>query len=72
MAVAPRGWGYLGGFCTKRRSPTWRIPANVWCASVLVVRREKRPEDALCDALTFIECKREIPPVDCVKACAHH
>ena len=32
----------------------------------------KGPEDALCDRLTFIECKRELPPVDCVKACAHH
>ena len=42
------------------------------CASVLGVRRKERPEDALCDLLTFIECKRELPPVDCVKACAHH
>jgi hypothetical protein len=70
MAVAPQGWGYLGGFCTKRRSPTGRIPANVRCASVLVVRREKWPEHALFDALTFIERKREISPVDCDKACA--
>ena len=32
----------------------------------------KGPEDALCDRLTFIACKRELPSVDCVKACAHH